>query len=282
MKYTICGFSQEKLIELGLDSIDALILRYFIDFKDSGSMKLEVIGGKPFYWLKYQKLLKELPILKISSKRALRLRLEKLEKCGVLEHFLKKEKGTYSFYTVGHKYMALVDTEGANQISEGCESNFRPGANQNSEGCESKFRQGANQNSEQKINLLKDSSIKDNNTKVEINWRNILTAWNTLPDPIKNIQAITDSRKIKVKARINSLNLKAEDIIQAINNIKNSGFLQGKNDKGWVITFDWLFKDDTRFTKVLEGNYSNAKSKIQDVVNTNLQNAAAYEPFNYS
>ncbi len=88
-----------------------------------------------------------------------------------------------------------------------------------------------------------------------ISWRDILTTWNDLPSPIKPIRAITDRRKDKIKARINSLKLKQEDIIQAIKNIKLSSFLQGKNSKRWIVDFDWLFMDDTRFSRVFEGKY---------------------------
>ena len=46
--------------------------------------------------------------------------------------------------------------------------------------------------------------------------------------------------------------------MQAIDNIKNSDYLQGKvND--WKITFDWFVKPNN-FPKVLEGNYNNKSS----------------------
>ena len=90
----------------------------------------------------------------------------------------------------------------------------------------------------------------------KISWEGILVAWNDLPEPIKPIRAITDRRKDKIKARINSLNLKQEDILQAINNIQKSSFLQGKNSREWIIYMDWLFQDDTRFSKVFEGQYT--------------------------
>ena len=38
MKYTIHGFSQQKAIELGLDDRDLMILRWFVDYKDTGKM----------------------------------------------------------------------------------------------------------------------------------------------------------------------------------------------------------------------------------------------------
>lgn len=95
----------------------------------------------------------------------------------------------------------------------------------------------------------------DNNDNVNLPWKDILIAWNDLPEPIKKIHAITELRKEKIKARINSLKINLDDILKAIKNISNCKFLQGENNRGWVIDFDWLFKDDTRFTKVLENKY---------------------------
>ncbi|NOV89075.1 putative phage replisome organizer [Clostridium acetobutylicum] len=89
-----------------------------------------------------------------------------------------------------------------------------------------------------------------------IPWQDILIVWNDLPSPIKPLRNITDRRKDKVKARINSLKLTIEDILKAINNIKQSKFLQGGNGKQWIVDFDWIFKNDTNFTKVLEGRYN--------------------------
>ena len=45
---------------------------------------------------------------------------------------------------------------------------------------------------------------------------------------------------------------------EPIDNIKKSSFLKGKNDRGWVITFDWFIKLDN-FIKVFEGKYDDNK-----------------------
>ena len=42
--------------------------------------------------------------------------------------------------------------------------------------------------------------------------------------------------------------------MEAIENVKKSRFLQGDNERGFVITFDWFLKP-SNFQKVLEGNY---------------------------
>ncbi len=99
---------------------------------------------------------------------------------------------------------------------------------------------------------------KDN---IRINWKDILITWNNLPKPIKPIRSVTKQRKDKIKARINSLKLKEEDVLKAIGNIRNSRFCQGQNDRNWIIEFDWLFQDDTRFTKVFENKYVDKEGK---------------------
>lgn len=115
--------------------------------------------------------------------------------------------------------------------------------------------------------------------KIRVDWNSILIAWNSLPNPIKPIKVITSRRKDKIRARINSLNIKKEDIIQAIENIRKSSFCQGKNRKGWIMDFDWLFKDDTRFTKVLEGKYTDKEGRNGGTEQDNEKGKGKYTGF---
>lgn len=108
MKYTVEGFSQKSLIDYGLDEKDALILRYFIDFKDSGKMKMKIINKVPYYWLKGSALLEQLPILRINNVDVLRRRLKKMTSCKILMHEHVLEGGSYSFYAIGENYENLL------------------------------------------------------------------------------------------------------------------------------------------------------------------------------
>lgn len=127
MKYTIEGFSQKVLIDYKLDITDALILRWFIDFKDSGKMYVEMINEKTMYWVKYEKVLEDLPILNM-GKEPLARRFKKLVKAGVLVSFLKKEKGTFTMFGVGEKYINLVSGDHSTQKSNGGRLESRTGA----------------------------------------------------------------------------------------------------------------------------------------------------------
>lgn len=84
----------------------------------------------------------------------------------------------------------------------------------------------------------------------------VVCAWNELEKygikPIKKMDK-TSKRYKNLNARIEENSV--EEVLEAIENVKNSPFLQGKTDKGdWKITFDWLVLPNN-FTKVLEGQY---------------------------
>ena len=115
MKFNINGFSQEKLLEFKLDNDDSLILRWFIDFKDTGKMYSEIINEDKFYWLKYDRLIEDMPILKI-KKDTLYRKLKYMAEIGILKRYTKKEKGTFSFYSVGHKYIELIGGYGKKSV----------------------------------------------------------------------------------------------------------------------------------------------------------------------
>ncbi|WP_242957631.1 conserved phage C-terminal domain-containing protein [Clostridium cochlearium] len=151
MKFTILGFKQGELIHLGLDTIDALILRYFVDFKDSGIMVRENIEGEFYYWLKYEGIMEALPILNL-KKDSIYRRLKNMAEMEVLHHKTIKEGGVYSYYTIGNKYINLISDYNTNPS----DSNPEP------YGKESVSH--TDLNPEQKINPLKNNnSIKDSN-----------------------------------------------------------------------------------------------------------------------
>lgn len=114
MKFTIEGFNQERLMKLGLDVKDAMILRYFVDFKDATTkagkpaMISKVIDSEKYYWVKYEGIIKELPILKLGNVDSVYRRLIKMVKVKVLDHATIKQGGTYSYYKTGINYAPLI------------------------------------------------------------------------------------------------------------------------------------------------------------------------------
>ena len=110
MEYTIHGFSQRKLVELGLDANDALILRWFIDFWHSGKMSQIVQEEETFLGVKYQAIIDDLPIMGITNRQALAKRFKKMCNCGLMKGCLGvNQSGTFTgFKVVDSVYVTLI------------------------------------------------------------------------------------------------------------------------------------------------------------------------------
>ena len=118
---------------------------------------------------------------------------------------------------------------------------------------------------EKDIGLDKDIDIdkeKDNklivskDTICQTDVRRVIEEWNKLQEvginPIRDIKP-SSKRYQLLKGRIREYGI--DEVLNAINNVRNSDFLRGENNRGWMITFDWFVKPNN-FLKTLEGNYN--------------------------
>ena len=106
----------------------------------------------------------------------------------------------------------------------------------------------------------------------------IVDKWNKLPAPIPKVKSLEGDRKKLLKARIREHG--TAEVIAAIEQVARSDFLQGKNDRGWNINFDWFIKPNN-FQKVHEGNYTEDKQDDNTSTSTDdpfeLYYAGAYK-----
>ncbi|HBB9210773.1 TPA: hypothetical protein JRS25_003517 [Escherichia coli] len=164
MKHTIMGFRQDKLIKFGLDIIDASILRYFIDFKESNGMNTREVEGHIYYWLRYDAVLREFPIFRM-KKCTVQSRFFKLRDSGMLTHLVVREKGTYSFFGIGENYKELITREGVEEENSKGISEEAKGMDEEFKGCgfKSTTNNPSTKDSSTKINknlLLKKSAFE--------------------------------------------------------------------------------------------------------------------------
>ena len=103
---------------------------------------------------------------------------------------------------------------------------------------------------EGKITLPKEDTVHQTDV------RRVIEEWNKLQEvginPIRDIKP-SSKRYQLLKGRIREYGI--DEVINAIDNVRNSDFLRGGNNRGWMITFDWFVKPNN-FAKVLEGNYN--------------------------
>lgn len=94
----------------------------------------------------------------------------------------------------------------------------------------------------------------------KIDFAAIKAYWNTKHDQsgsaMRRLTLMSDQRKSNVRARIREYGGDVQKVYKAIDKAMASDFMNGKNSKGWVASFDWMMCP-TNFPKVLEGNYDN-------------------------
>ena len=96
MRYTICLFQQDELVALGLDSSDAVMLRWVVDFFATDKMAVKIHEDRIFFWVNYKTVIEELPILGITNKEIIARRFDKWEKVGLVKKLLVKGVDEYS------------------------------------------------------------------------------------------------------------------------------------------------------------------------------------------
>lgn len=113
MKYTIYGYSQEKLNNQGIDLESALILRVIADLYTSNSKKIEykIMENDKYMWCTYGYIHEQIPI--IGAERTMIRKIDSLIEKGILKKIVLKEKngkkGNYLFITLGENYSDLTE-----------------------------------------------------------------------------------------------------------------------------------------------------------------------------
>ena len=295
MKNTINGFKQDKLIENKLDLADSLILRLFADMYSSNSSKIEyqileyevenketnekILKKDKFMWITYDYLYSQIPL--VGSKSTFIRKTGELVEKGFLKKQVtnskKGKKGTFLYISFGTKFSELLeyetentptqnDNEGYSKREGGLPNLDRGGTQNDKEG----YSKWVDKDSSLTDPSLIDSSIRDRESveKEKINfssvceeiknkWVEIAHKFNLSGVKLK----INDKRKKAIKILLNEYTI--EELLQAMDKIHISKFLQGDNKNNWQITFDWLISK-SNLLKVLEGNYDdkiNAETK---------------------
>ena len=177
----------------------------------------------------------------------------------------KTSKITYSVQNIDEK---AVNTEQKNLSCMDWTTNGQPKDNQRT--TNGRHRIGKDRIGKSSIG---EGSVEGGRTNkfvlCEADASRIIHSWNDLG--ISSVKSISNSRLTLVKARIENYGLDA--FIETVKSIKQCPFLLGQNERGWVITFDWLIKP-SNFAKVLEGNYKprGTQSVIQQAKKTASSN----------
>lgn len=127
MRYSIFEYSQEKLVSLGLDVTDALLLNWFVNFF-CGKMEKQIFkdtegNSKIYGWVKISKIIEDLPVIGISSEKGIRIRFDSFVEKGILDRqVVHTQKGKRSFYRTTSIYDSLINIVAIEKTSKADET----------------------------------------------------------------------------------------------------------------------------------------------------------------
>lgn len=251
MKYTIFGFNQKKAVEYGLDVKDLLILDYVWDMIGNPIMQHITKNEVAYVWLMHDKILEDLPILGI-SKRSLIGYLNKLRDLGlVLVETVHNEnlRGSKSYYAISEKGAALrYDQVQKIAVSQ------RPSA----ENCSSDNLDISKSNISNQQELFSDTESKSNKEdtykeKVE----KFVADYNSICQSLPKCKRMTTGRSKSIVRILKKYSY--DEILEVFNNLENSDFCKGNNNRGWRASIDFILSEE-KFVAALEGRYNNKRT----------------------
>ena len=132
MRFSVFAYSQEKLLEYGLDVTDALILDWFANFF-IGKMEKRIFkdstdNAKIFGWVKISKIMEDLPVIGITSEKGIRRRFDAFVEKGLMQReTVITQGGKRSYYRTTEAYDTLLNTKAAERQESKKEDSDRNG-----------------------------------------------------------------------------------------------------------------------------------------------------------
>ena len=123
--------------------------------------------------------------------------------------------------------------------------------------CEDSAHGGSEDSAHGNNNNNKEEKDKSFSKKEHIDYDAIVKCWNETNPTLSNVRMLNDDRKKLIRNLLVSNNATVDDLLKAIKIISMSSFCQGKNDRNWRASFDWLIKDTKScFSRLFEGAYA--------------------------
>jgi hypothetical protein len=105
---------------------------------------------------------------------------------------------------------------------------------------------------ETKLNETKREGIPP---KKEIEYDEIKNTWNEFATELDlpTVKTLTDKRRAGIRNRLRSADF---NMAEVLSKIRESQFLLGDNNRGWKVSFDFIFCTQDKYIEILEGKYA--------------------------
>lgn len=199
------------------------------------------------------------------SVKSIRTCLNKLQTTGEIG---KQTASKFTIITVCKydKYQGLRCDEGQANGSQSASEGQAMGKRRASEG--QQLKNIRNKEDKNNITPSNEGESVETDPSVDVDLKSVVEFFNKsvveCNSVLPKIKGATGKRVGYIKARIREFGLEA--VYEVISKAAASDFLNGKNQRGWVASFDWIMLP-TNFPKVLEGNYDNRNNHYQPQIN---------------
>ncbi len=230
MRKWIHGYRQDIAIKYGLSNDELLILRHFEDFVNSNKMDSFFDGKDMYYWVNYEKFLKDLPIINFKKERLGEIMVHDLsEKPADLDKKIEIYSDKMKSKVMKRKYIGVLKSNIVKNALVGSRSYFA---------FTSKFY------------LLK-PDITENDAEM-----------------IQDSSSVNIPNQDSVKIPNGSVNIPSQDSVKILDGFgKNTGNRVGKNTPTKIDYKDRLLEIDNIYSRVIEKLNSLANKKYKSTTN---------------
>lgn len=229
------------------EQLGQLTRALFIYARDGKTIKLEPVVRMAFVFIKdkidrnqtkYQKKCERLRA-NAQKRWGMQKNANDTEACNTIQKHTNEYK-SMQLHTKGCLYDSDSDSDSDSDVSKETDNNNIP--------------------SKEGLSISENPKVDPARRCAKIDFAAIKEYWNTKHDQsgsaMRRLTLMSDQRKSNVRARIREYGGDVQKVYKAIDKAMESNFMNGKNGKGWVASFDWMMCP-SNFPKVLEGNYDN-------------------------
>ena len=210
------------------------------------------------------------------SERAVRTCLDRLVKTGEID---KQTTSQFTIITICKYEEYQQVEEGKRQTNDKRATNERQASDKRTTNERQQHKNIRKKEETNNITPSNEGESVETDPSVEVDLKSLVEFFNKsvaeCGSVLPKIKGATGKRVGYIKARIREFGIEA--VYEVIAKATASDFLNGKNQRGWVASFDWIMLP-TNFPKVLEGNYDNRTNNFNGT-NTN-QSSGGCNPKN--
>ena len=210
------------------------------------------------------------------SERAVRTCLDRLVKTGEID---KQTTSQFTIITICKYEEYQQVEEGKRQANDKRATNERQASDKRTTNERQQHKNIRKKEDKNNITPSNEGESVETDPSVEVDLKSLVEFFNKsvaeCGSVLPKIKGATGKRVGYIKARIREFGIEA--VYEVIAKATASDFLNGKNQRGWVASFDWIMLP-TNFPKVLEGNYDNRTNNFNGT-NTN-QSSGGCNPKN--